>query len=317
MLDRIEVGTLVMHLKMTQWGPGKAVAATGAAVWVYFPKHPGQKPDDRTLKFNLPTDFLAQSPEASHPELDHLPPFIDGRFQVAKTSLTLQHARDRFLGFFPRGFSDPRFWDEERGYKLAAHERFRTEFKPAVRDLIAQRDFAGLRKALINVYIPEANPASGLNLMNPRFEFPAFKESLDSDDALLGYVEAALAFSGQAYPSEADFNRLGESIAQLPTRPGGMQLEKWTVLTLFPFIANPDTHMFLKPEMSQAFAALLPFELQYAAHLNHRTYSRLQAMSQLLKRQLDDPTLNPEARALDMIDVQSFMWAVHDYGSSA
>ena len=317
MLDMITPGTLVTHRTKIEWGLGKAVAANGANVWIYFPKHPAQKPDERVLQFNLPTDHLDVSPETSHPELDHLPPFIDKRFQVAKTSLTLRHARDRFLSYFPRGFSDPRFWSEERGYKLAAHERFKQQFNPSARDMIARREFEGLRSALLNVYQPAGDVVGGLNLMNPRFEFPAFKESLEADDALVAYVEAALAFSAEQQPTEVTFNRLTEAIAKLPTRTGGMQLEKWTVLTWFPFIADPASHMFLKPEMSQAFAALMPFELQYASHLNHRTYVRLQTMSQLLKRQLNDPALNPECRELDMIDVQSFMWAVHDYATPA
>jgi hypothetical protein len=308
------IGELIGHNNKPEWGPAKVLMRDGGDVLVYFRDFPAHVPEDRVKRFAVDSPFLCLLDEQSDPVLDNIPPFRDGKFERAKTSLTLDAARRRFLGFAPRGFADPAYWHHERIYKWAAHERFKAVLGPQSRQWISSGDADRLRAALIEVYWPADKPNYRLNLMSPQFEWPAYKDSLEADGPLLGYMEAALEFAEQAEPDESSFHRYAEAVAGLPTREGGIQLEKWTVLTWLPFIANPTHHIFLKPQMTQEFASILPFELQYRAHLNHTTYMRLQEMAQQLKRKISDSEVNPEARDLDMIDVHSFMWIVVEYG---
>ena len=314
MKDRFDPGTIVAHKNRTEWGPGKVVARDGGDLQVYFRDFLSTVPEGKVKKFAADGGFLLVAANQSDPDLDRLPPFVNGRFKRAKTSLSLEAARKRFLAQFPRGFADPGYWKMERKYKWAAHLRYRKyladDARTWIRDGLADR----LRTALLEVYWPTSEDEHPLNLMNPQFEWPAFKDSLESDAPLIGYIDAALEFARQPAPDEAAFDRYAESLALLPTRKGGVKVEKWTVMTWLPFVANPTHHIFLKPQMTQEFASILPFELQYRTHLNHTTYMRLQEMAQRLKSKVSDLEMNPEARDLDMIDVHSFMWIVVEYG---
>jgi hypothetical protein len=79
---------------------------------------------------------------------------------------------------------------------------------------------------------------------------------------------------------------------------------KWTIATYFPFLATPDTHMFLKPEVTKRIAVACGVELNYRPELNALTYQSLLRLSEHLRELLKD--LGPR----DLIDVQSFMWCV-------
>jgi hypothetical protein len=41
--------------------------------------------------------------------------------------MSFYRAGSKLLHLFPQGFSDPRYFSEERGYKMVAHERFQRE----------------------------------------------------------------------------------------------------------------------------------------------------------------------------------------------
>lgn len=311
MTDSLQAGVLVGHRSKPEWGPGKILARDGAEVLVYFRDFTDPVPEKRIKRFPVAVGLLQVLPEQSDPDLDRLPPYRDGKFVRAKTSLTFEGARTRFLQRCPRGVADPYFWKSERTYKWAAHERYLKHVAPHAAAWVRDSQADALRAALIEVYWPADPSVEPLNLLNPRFEWPAFKDALDADGPLLVYIRAALEFAGQAAPDGACFDRYAKSLAALPARAGGTQLDKWTVLTWLPFIVNPTHHIFLKPEMTQAFASMLPFELQYRAELNPTTYRRLQEMALRLKaRMITDDDLNPERRELDMIDVHSFMWLV-------
>jgi hypothetical protein len=60
--------------------------------------------------------------------------------------------------------------------------------------------------------------------------------------------------------------------------------------------------MLLKPEMSKLAAERLAYDLLYSSPLNWVTYQRLLEMAGLLMERL-----RPHG-AVDLIDVQSFMW---------
>jgi len=309
-----ETGELVTHVRKPEWGPGKVLARDGQEVLVYFRDDPAPVPEDRVRRFQDHAGLLQRCPVQSDEVLDRIPPYRNGRFERPKTSLTLSAARQRFLSFFPRGFADPDYLRRERGYKWAAHLRYMERVAPHLDEWLRAGNADDLREAIIYVYGSSDRADEPLNLMNPRFEWTAFRESLNDSQALLGYVTSASEFWASAEASAEQFHCYAEALARLPTRTGGTQLDKWTVLTWLPFIADPAHHIFLKPQMTQEFASLLPFELQYDTQLNPVTYRRLQEMARQLRARISDSEVNPEARDLDMIDVHSFMWIVVEYG---
>jgi len=84
---------------------------------------------------------------------------------------------------------------------------------------------------------------------------------------------------------------------------------RWTVVTYLPFLWRPETHMFLKPEVTKDFAARVGhrFATEYEPRLDSGVYvSLLDLVEQTADRLA-------ELRPRDRIDVQSFIWVVSYY----
>jgi len=71
---------------------------------------------------------------------------------------------------------------------------------------------------------------------------------------------------------------------------------------VFGFIAQPDRHIFLKPNVTKIAAGKYGFNFSYQSKPNWETYVSLLDFAETLRRNLRD--LKPR----DMIDLQSFMW---------
>lgn len=304
-----EAGAFVEH---AQFGIGKIVYSDGACVHVYFPAKLGSRPADRVAQFADPTRYLKQAAPSKHPELDNLPPWSGKAFDVSSHSFNLDLQVTKFLRLFPGGVDDPGFAEHETEYKRAAHGRWATELAPRLNMLIAARDGASIASALDAVYgdpRAKSNPASRLNLLYQPVEEPAFFSALrEGGDATVEYLDAAYAFIRD--PGETHFNLFVRSLSALPTRPGGARIDMWTTLTWLPFVVDPEHHIVVKPTIVQAFAASIPFELNYKPELNYLTYRCCVALACLLRDKLERTAINPARRQFDMIDVQSFMWVV-------
>jgi hypothetical protein len=76
----------------------------------------------------------------------------------------------------------------------------------------------------------------------------------------------------------------------------------WPIVTVFSFLAQPDRHIFLKPNVTRIAAAQYGFDFPYESRPNWRTYASLLDFADIVQADLRD--LHPR----DMIDVQSFLW---------
>ena len=76
----------------------------------------------------------------------------------------------------------------------------------------------------------------------------------------------------------------------------------WPIVTVFGFIAQPDRHIFLKPNVTRKAALEYGFPFQYEARPNWASYDNLLRFSEQVRRDIQD--LHPR----DMIDLQSFLW---------
>jgi hypothetical protein len=81
------------------------------------------------------------------------------------------------------------------------------------------------------------------------------------------------------------------------------------VLTYLPFLWRPDVHMFLKPTITQEFAARVGhgFARDYAPDLDIAVYDSL--LDLVARTRAELAPLAPQ----DGIDVQGFMWVVGAY----
>jgi hypothetical protein len=91
-----------------------------------------------------------------------------------------------------------------------------------------------------------------------------------------------------------------EVVAGLPRRQ--TRVLTWPLVTVFGFIAQPQTHIFLKPRVTQEAARRYGFEFRYASRPSWDTYASLLEFASTVRRDVRD------LRPRDMIDIQSFMW---------
>jgi hypothetical protein len=246
--------------------------------------------------------------------LARLPPLEDGRLPLTRPRLSLAQATGSFLRRFPRGFRDPRFLGDrhsgERRYKEVAHQQWdKTLGHGEATRLVRRRATALL--------VERALAVEGLlNLLSP-YEKMALREALGKHpEAARRFFETLVAVLDARTLSRTVWEPYVQAVTSLPAEAGRARVATWPVLTLFPYVAQPTRHMFLKPEVTQHCAEVLAFDLQYSATLNWPTYERLLEMSQILLAHL-----RPHG-ARDLIDVQSFIWVIArqaggQYGAAA
>jgi len=73
-------------------------------------------------------------------------------------------------------------------------------------------------------------------------------------------------------------------------------------VTVFGFIAQPEKHIFLKPNVTKISARKYGFDFQYQSKPNWETYTSLLEFAGRVRCDLRD------LRPRDMIDLQSFIW---------
>ena len=204
-----------------------------------------------------------------------------------------ERCRRRFLRFFPNGFADETYLDWERNYKAAAHDRWQQELnRSTLRTLLAAADVAEIGARAIRI-------ESRTNLLFS-FEKMALRDAVRTAD---GARLMACGLSDLLHGTggvRLRFERWCEAIASLPRRQ--TRVLTWPIVTVFPFIAQPDRHIFLKPNVTRIAAARYGFEFPYLSRPNWQTYTSLLDLADTVLEDLAD--LGPR----DMIDVQSFLW---------
>ena len=96
------------------------------------------------------------------------------------------------------------------------------------------------------------------------------------------------------------FQRWCEVIGALPRKQ--TRVLTWPLVTVFGFIAQPETHICLKPKITRIAAQEYEFPFEYQSRPSWDTYASLLEVATCIRRDLRD--LHPR----DMIDLQSFIW---------
>lgn len=204
-----------------------------------------------------------------------------------------QRCRRRFLRFFPDGFNDETYLEWERNYKAEAHARWEGELgRRAFRDLLDARQFTEIAARALRI-------ESRTNLLFS-FEKMALRDAVRAEagarDMALGLYEF---LHGGGQPA-GRFQRWCAVVNSLPRRQ--TRVLTWPIVTVFAFLAQPDRHIFLKPNVTRVAAAQYGVDFAYTPTPNWETYNSLLEVADLVRRDLRD------LRPRDMIDVQSFLW---------
>jgi len=201
--------------------------------------------------------------------------------------------RRKFLRFFPGGFADETYIDWERGYKWTAHERWTEQLAPhAYRELLARGRYSEITEHAVRV-------ESRTNLLFS-FEKMALRDAVKSPAGARRFAEGLYAFLYGPGDDRARFEQWCENVAALPRRQ--TRVLTWPLLTVFGFIAEPERHIFLKPNVTRLAAKEYGYDFAYTSRPNWDTYVSLLQFAETVRR--DNRDLKPR----DMIDLQSFIW---------
>jgi hypothetical protein len=201
--------------------------------------------------------------------------------------------RKKFLRFFRGGFADEKYYDWERGYKWEAHERWEETLSvDEFRRLLREEEYAEIAKIAVNI-------ESRTNLLFS-FEKMALRDAVKTGTGARDFAAGLFDFLHGRGSDQKRFERWVEVVGALPRKQ--TRVLTWPLLTVFGFLAQPEKHFFLKPNVTRAAAKEYDFDFQYKSKPNWDTYTSLLAFGEQVRR--DQRDLKPK----DMIDLQSFIW---------
>jgi hypothetical protein len=203
--------------------------------------------------------------------------------------------RRKFLRFYPRGFRDEDYVDAERDYKWQSHLRWREALGKSEFSALLQAD----RHAEIAARAVRIEQRS-LYSMLFSFEKMALRDAVKSGAGARRFAAGLFQYLHGDDDLQLRFEAWVEAVAGLPRRQ--TRVLTWPLVTVFGFIAQPQQHMFMKPNTMRAAARLYDFELDYRSRPNWHTYSQLLELAAWVRAEQRD--LGPR----DMIDAQSFLW---------
>jgi hypothetical protein len=193
-----------------------------------------------------------------------------------------------FLDLFPGGLRSPECDDEERTYKVEAGRYAHHELDPRVLDAlledgkyteIVQRARRSMAK--VNLAFP-----------NELMKFGDLPDSVHREVAerLVRLVKA-----------ESDTPAALEDLANVLAPHGAA---KWTIVSLLPFLLNPEHWPFVKPTFIQRTIKATGIDVEYEPRPNARTYELIRELYEKVAITLGERGFAPR----DFIDVQTFLW---------
>jgi hypothetical protein len=167
------------------------------------------------------------------------------RSTYAAPSREAVRARRKFLMHFPGGFRDETYLDWEGGYKWDAHNKWNASLnRSALVGLLKAREFKEIAARAIRV-------ESRTNLLFS-FEKMALRGAVRSPTGAKIFALALFNLLHSPDSMDVRFSNWIDAIAQLPRRQ--TRVQTWPLVTVFGFIAQPDTHFFLKPTVTREAA---------------------------------------------------------------
>ncbi|MBV8977321.1 MAG: hypothetical protein JOZ13_08065 [Alphaproteobacteria bacterium] len=204
-----------------------------------------------------------------------------------------ERARRKFLRRFPGGFNDETYLAWERTYKWEAHEEWVAAFNRG--NLRAQLSAGAHREIAAKAVKIE----SGRSLLFS-FEKMALRDAVRSDAGAKRFADGLFELLCGQEALEHRFESWVAAIERLPRKK--TRVLTWPLVTVFGFIAQPDTHIFLKPNTTNEAARQLGLNFEYKSRPNWATYKSYLEMAEVTRKKIRD------LRPRDMIDIQSFLW---------
>ena len=206
-----------------------------------------------------------------------------------------QQCIKKFLHYFPKGYTDKKYFAWERQYKLDAHLLFKEQLnKKQYKALLAQEKYAEIALTVVRI-------ESKTNLLFS-FEKMALRDAVKEPEGARLFAIGLFDYVYGSKSLETRFNNFTEVISQLPRKQ--TRVLTWPLQTVFGFIGNPAEHIFLKPRVTKVAAEKYGFDFRYTSKPNWETYENLLLFAEQIRK--DTAQQQPS----DYIDLQSFIWVM-------
>ena len=132
------------------------------------------------------------------------------------------------------------------------------------------------------------------------FEKMALRDAVKPAAGARAFAEGLYELLYGRGSEERKFEEWCAAVAELPRKQ--TRVLTWPIVTVFGFLAAPERHIFLKPNVTRIAAREYGFDFHYESRPTWKTYANLLAFANRVRDDLRD--LKPR----DMIDLQSFIW---------
>ena len=214
-------------------------------------------------------------------------------FGMANTSTAgaAAHCRRKFLRYFRRGFTDETYIDWERGYKERAHQQWL--------EVLDRANFRKLLDRPAEIAAHAVRIESRTNLLFS-FEKMALRDAVKSPAGAELFANALYDFLHGNRNDETRFEKWCDAVARLPRRQ--TRVLTWPLVTIWGFLAQPDRHIFLKPNVTRRAAEAYGYDFAYQSKPSWPVYQGMLKFAETIRRD------NRDLRPRDMIDLQGFIW---------
>lgn len=215
--------------------------------------------------------------------------------QPARTGETpfFRRAKKKFHRLFPAGFRDETYLAWERDYKWEAHQEWEKYLNAELfRKALSEHRYTDIAARAVRI-------ESGRSLLFS-FEKMALRDAVRETQGAKLFAEGLFALLHGNEPLEERFERWCRTVEALPRKQ--TRVLTWPLVTVFGFIAQPRTHIFLKPNTTKEAARVLGLPFNYISRPNGQTYAEYLVLAGKVRANIRD------MRPRDMIDVQSFLW---------
>lgn len=234
-----------------------------------------------------------RKPGSSQPAITARRRAQKARVAPATLASAARRCRAKFLYYFPKGFQDPLYEDWERGYKWDAHKRWAATLdRENFQKLLAAGRYGEISARATAI---EART----NLLFS-FEKMALRDAVKPAAGARAFAQGLFDFLHGSSDMKTRFTRWCDVVAGLPRKQ--TRVLTWPVVTVVGFIAQPHTHIFLKPTVTRRAAHHYGIPFHYEPQPSWGTYGRLLSFARAVRTDLRD------LRPRDMIDIQSFLW---------
>jgi hypothetical protein len=280
----------VKHTKKQEWGVGEILETNGYKITIDF-INAGVKL--LNSKIALLEEILDEGEITKYKEDKLLCTLNNKKTKKisVKENFPVEDLIQIFLSVYPEGFTDSNYIENERKYKENMINEFKINLsKEKLSQSLVEKNYSELAEVSKKLISASKNIHS--------IEKTNFRKAISKKENQERFIKSMhdLFYTDTKSEEERfiDFKDCLESL----------NCNKWTIITYFMSMLNPERYLFLKPKISKKSAEIFAFDINYNMTPNWNTYFKFLKFAEISKKNIE--FLNPR----DYVDIECFMWII-------